>query len=111
MNISYMLAGIAVMSGVTWAIRMIPLAVIRKRFKSRFLLSLLYYLPYGVLAAMIFPAVFTSCGEKQSSGADTTAASGASFKKHFREGFCQAAKDSVQAEYIAVRDFALPVRG
>ena len=62
MNTGYMLAGIAVMSGVTWAIRMIPLAVIRRRFKSRFLLSLLYYLPYGVLSAMIFPAVFTCCG-------------------------------------------------
>ena len=58
----YVLAGIAVMSGITWAIRMAPLALIRRRFRNRFLLSFLYYLPYGVLAAMIFPAVFTSCG-------------------------------------------------
>lgn len=62
METGYMLAGIAVMSGVTWAIRMIPLAVIRRRFRNRFLLSLLYYLPYGVLSAMIFPAVFSCCG-------------------------------------------------
>ena len=62
METSYMLAGILVMSGVTFAIRAVPLAAIRKRFKDRFLLSLLYYLPYGVLSAMIFPAVFTSCG-------------------------------------------------
>ena len=61
-NTGYVLAGIAVMSGVTWAIRMIPLALIRRRFTNRFLLSFLYYLPYGVLAAMIFPAVFTACG-------------------------------------------------
>ena len=58
----YVLAGIAVMSGVTWAIRMIPLALIRRKFRNRFLLSFLYYLPYGVLAAMIFPSVFSSCG-------------------------------------------------
>ena len=57
MTTAYMLIGIAVMSGVTWAIRMIPLALIRRKFRNRFFLSLLYYLPYGVLAAMIFPAV------------------------------------------------------
>ena len=61
-EMGYVLAGIAVMSGITWAIRMVPLALIRRRFTNRFLLSFLYYLPYGVLAAMIFPAVFTSCG-------------------------------------------------
>ncbi len=62
METPYLLAGICVMSGVTFAIRAVPLAAIRKRFKNRFLLSFLYYLPYGVLSAMIFPAVFTSCG-------------------------------------------------
>ena len=70
----YMLAGIAVMSGVTWAIRMIPLALIRRRFKNRFLLSFLYYLPYGVLAAMIYPAVFTSCGSVAASAVGAAAA-------------------------------------
>lgn len=61
-DMGYVLAGIAVMSGVTWAIRMIPLALIRRRFTNRYLLSFLHYLPYGVLAAMIFPAVFSACG-------------------------------------------------
>ena len=53
MTTGFMLLGIAVMSGVTWAIRMIPLAVIRKKFKNRFFLSLLYYLPYGVLSPLL----------------------------------------------------------
>ena len=69
MTTGYMLIGIAVMSGVTWAIRMVPLALIRRRFKNRFFLSLLYYLPYGVLSAMIFPAVFSSCGSIPASAA------------------------------------------
>ena len=74
MSTGYMLAGIAVMSGVTWAIRMVPLALIRRKFKSRFLLSFLYYLPYGVLAAMIFPAVFSACGSVPVSVIGTAAA-------------------------------------
>lgn len=69
MTTGFMLLGIAVMSGVTWAIRMIPLAVVRKKFKNRYFLSLLYYLPYGVLSAMIFPAVFSSCGSIPASSA------------------------------------------
>ena len=74
MTTGAMLIGIAVMSGVTWAIRMIPLALIRRRFRNRFFLSLLYYLPYGVLAAMIFPAVFTSCGSTAASSAGAVVA-------------------------------------
>ena len=74
MTTGYMLAGIAVMSGVTWAIRMIPLALIRRKFKNRFFLSLLYYLPYGVLSAMIFPAVFSSCGSIPASAAGAVTA-------------------------------------
>lgn len=57
-----MLCGIAAVSGTTYLIRCLPIVVIRRRFKNRFFLSLLRYLPFGVLAAMIFPAVFTCCG-------------------------------------------------
>ena len=74
MKTGYMLAGIAVMSGVTWAIRMIPLALIRRKFRNRFFLSFLHYLPYGVLAAMIFPAVFTCCGSLAASCIGTAVA-------------------------------------
>ena len=47
-----------VMAGVTYLIRMIPLAAIRGKVKSVFLQSFLYYVPYAVLAVMTFPAVF-----------------------------------------------------
>ena len=49
-----------IMAGVTYLIRMIPLVFFRKKIKSRFLRSFLYYIPYAVLTAMTFPAIFYS---------------------------------------------------
>lgn len=49
---------IIVMAGVTYLIRMLPLVLIKKEIKNRFILSFLYYVPYAVLAVMTFPAVF-----------------------------------------------------
>lgn len=51
-----------VMAGVTYLIRMLPLVALRGKIKSRFLQSFLYYVPYAVLGAMTFPAVFSSTG-------------------------------------------------
>ena len=53
---------LVVMAGVTYLIRMIPLAAIRGKVKSVFLQSFLYYVPYAVLGAMTFPAVFSATG-------------------------------------------------
>lgn len=53
---------IAVMAAVTYLIRMIPLTAFRRRIKSQFLQSFLYYIPYAVLAAMTIPAIFYSTG-------------------------------------------------
>lgn len=49
---------IIVMAGVTYLIRMIPFTFFRKKIKSRFFRSFLYYIPYAVLSAMTFPAIF-----------------------------------------------------
>ncbi len=57
---------IAVMAGVTYLIRMIPFTAFRKQIKSRFVKSILYYLPYAVLAAMTVPAIFYSTGNIKS---------------------------------------------
>ena len=51
---------IAVMAGVTYLIRMIPFTLFKKKIKSRFIQSVLYYIPYAVLSAMTFPAIFYS---------------------------------------------------
>ncbi len=45
-------------AGVTYLIRMLPLVLVKKKIKNRFLLSFLYYVPYAVLSAMTVPAIF-----------------------------------------------------
>ena len=48
---------IAVMAAVSYAIRVLPLTLIRKPIRHRFLQSFLYYVPYVTLAVMTFPAI------------------------------------------------------
>lgn len=50
-------AYILVMVGVTYLIRTLPLTLIRKPIRSRFLQSFLYYVPYVTLTVMTFPAI------------------------------------------------------
>ena len=51
---------IAVMALTTYAIRVLPLTLIRKPIRSTFLRSFLYYDPYVTLAVMTFPAITTA---------------------------------------------------
>lgn len=65
---------IAVMAGVTYLIRMLPLTLFRRKIKSRFLRSFLKYIPYTVLSAMTFPAIFYSTGNTVTAAVGTIAA-------------------------------------
>lgn len=60
MNIPYLLGGIAIMSVMTYLIRVMPMALFRKKIENVRVKSFLYYIPYTVLAAMTFPAIFSS---------------------------------------------------
>ena len=46
-----------VMAATTYLIRVLPLTLIRKPIKNRFIQSFLYYVPYVTLAVMTFPAI------------------------------------------------------
>ena len=48
---------IAVMAATTYAIRVLPLTLIRKPIRSTFLRSFLYYVPEVTLSVMTFPAI------------------------------------------------------
>ncbi len=48
---------ILVMAATTYLIRVLPLTLLRKPIKSRFIRSFLYYVPYVTLAVMTFPAI------------------------------------------------------
>ena len=43
--------------GVSYAIRVLPLTLIKKPIENEFLKSFLYYVPYVTLAVMTFPAI------------------------------------------------------
>lgn len=53
---------ILLMAGVTYLIRVLPLVLIRREIKSRFIRSFLYYVPYVTLSVMTFPAILSATG-------------------------------------------------
>lgn len=60
---------LAVMAGVTYLIRMLPLTVFRREIKSVFVKSFLHYVPYAVLSAMTIPGILTSTGDVRTAAA------------------------------------------
>lgn len=62
MSTGYMIAGIAVMALVTYLVRVLPIVIFRKKITNVRIKSFLHYVPYAVLSAMTFPAIFTSTG-------------------------------------------------
>ncbi len=62
MNVTQMLICLAIMAGITYLIRVLPITVLRKKITSVFIKSFLFYVPYAVLAALTFPAIFTATG-------------------------------------------------
>ena len=48
---------IAIVAITSYLIRVLPLTLIRKPIKNRFIRSFLYYVPYVTLAVMTFPAI------------------------------------------------------
>ena len=60
---------IAVMFLVSYAIRALPLTLIRKPIQNRFLRSFLYYVPYVTLAVMTVPAIIDATNSPIAGGA------------------------------------------
>ena len=56
----FIVISIVVMALVTYLVRVIPLTCFRKKVKSRYIRSFLYYVPYAVLGGMTFPHIFYS---------------------------------------------------
>ena len=62
MKIENIFLAILVMAGVTYFIRMLPLVLIRREIKNRFVRSFLHYVPYVTLSVMTFPAILSATG-------------------------------------------------
>jgi len=54
---------------VIYAIRMLPLTLIRREIRNPFLKSFLFYVPYVTLAVMTFPAILSATGSTVSAWA------------------------------------------
>lgn len=72
---------LAIMAGVTYLVRMLPLVLVRKKITNRFVRSFLYYIPYSVLTVMTLPAIFYSTGSVISALVGTAVAVGLAYMK------------------------------
>lgn len=54
----YSVICVIIMCLVTYIPRAVPISFMKKKIENDFIKSFLYYVPYAVLAALTFPAVF-----------------------------------------------------
>ena len=65
---------------VIYAVRVLPLTLIRKPIKNRFIRSFLYYVPYVTLAVMTFPAIVRATEQPAAGAAALIAGIAAAWK-------------------------------
>lgn len=99
MSTGYIILGIAVMALVTYLIRVLPMVIFRKKITNVRVQSFLYYVPYAVLAAMTFPAVFSSTG---STASGVVGCIVAVVLAYFRKGLLNVAVGASAAAYIVM---------
>lgn len=69
-----------VMFGVTYVVRVFPFVVFRKKIENKYIRAFLAYIPYTVLGAMTFPAVFYATGSVVSAAVGVIAALGLAYR-------------------------------
>ena len=97
MNLADMLIGCAVMFAVTYATKAIGLLFVKKPIKNKYVKSFLYYLPYSVLAVMVFPTILF-CTSSIISGIVGTAV--AMLLSFFRKGLLPVSLASIAAVFL-----------
>ena len=97
MSTGYIISGIAVMALVTYLIRMLPFVIFRKKITNVRVKSFLYYVPYAVLSAMTFPAIFSSTGTYPSAIAGCAVAVTLAY---FKKGLLTVAVGAAAAVFI-----------
>lgn len=97
MSIGYLIAAIIVMAVVTYLIRVLPMVIFRKKITNVWIKSFLYYVPYAVLSAMTFPAIFTSTGSYPSAIAGCSMAV---ILAYFKKGLLTVAVGAATAVFI-----------
>lgn len=100
MSTQKVLLVIAVMTLCTYLPRMLPLALFRRKINNQYVSSLLCYLPYGILAAMVFPDIFSSTASVISGIAGTCVALILAFRK---KGLLTVAVSACAAVFLVER--------
>lgn len=90
---------LVIMFGVTYLIRVLPLLLIKKKIENRFICSFLAYVPYTVLGAMTFPAIFHIA---QNPLCGIIGAAVGVLLAFFKRGLCTVAAGTAVATYIAM---------
>ncbi len=98
MNYARILTCIFIMAFVTYLVRMLPLAIFKKKINNRFIKSFLAYVPYAVLSAMTFPAILFSTGSLYSASFGLAVALLLAYKN---KGLLTVALGSTAAVFVA----------
>ncbi|HEY8463663.1 MAG TPA: AzlD domain-containing protein [Bacillota bacterium] len=91
------LTAVFLMAVVTYLPRVLPLAVLSRRIKSKFIKSFLHYLPFAVLGAMTFPAILESTAHLAGSLLGMAAAL---VLAYYEQGLMKVALGAVLAVYL-----------
>ena len=89
---------ILVAAGGSLAVRALPLTMIRRPIRSRFIRSFLFYVPYATLAVMTFPALIDAARHPAAGIAALAAGAAAAW---FGAGLFPVAVITCVVEYIA----------
>lgn len=104
MTLADMLIGCGIMFAVTYLTKAVGLLFVKKQIKNRFVQSFLYYLPYSVLAVMVFPAILFSSSTIWSGVAGTLVALVLAF---FRRGLLVVSVASIATVFLVELCFLL----
>lgn len=69
-----------VMFFVTYVIRVFPFVIFHKKIENKYIRAFLAYIPYTVLGAMTFPAVFYATGSVITAAAGVAVALGLAYR-------------------------------
>lgn len=85
------------MAAITYIIRAFPIAIFRRKIKSRLIKSFLFYIPFAVLGAMTFPGILFSTSNIYFSIIGTLTAL---ILAYYEKGLLTVAVSAVLAVYI-----------
>lgn len=98
MEYKYLLICTGIIALVSYLPSIFPMALFRKKISNRYIRSFLIYMPYGILSAMIFPAVFYSTGHVASAICGTLLAL---FLAYHRKGLLTVSIAAVAAVFLS----------